>query len=95
MKIDTIHPKMATEGLRLTVVLSDFASRRLIWWAKTHDKTKSAYAAQIIEARVESDISTIEASINQCAQDRGISPDKLKEEWLLEDNYLELKREGE
>ena len=80
---------MATKGVKVTVLLSRYASRRLIWWAKVHDKTKTTYAAQIIERVLEENQERIEELIRECAEQDNMSVAELKKQWLEEDGSMQ------
>ena len=78
---------MATEGVRLTITLSDFATRKLIAWSKAHDKTKTAYAAFIVETAIENNLSLIDSLVRDIAEHEGIEPKDLEQRWLKDEKY--------
>lgn len=77
---------MATDKLRLTITLSDLAARKLNIWAKAHDKARTGWVAQIIEARIEANLDLIDKLLEDCASARGISPEQLEKEWQQDDD---------
>ena len=72
---------------RLTLTLSDYAVRKIICWSKIHDKTKTAYAAQIIEARVEANAEKIDTIMQDIADFEGIEVKELEKRWLDSEGY--------
>ena len=83
---------MATEGLRLTISLSDFATRKLIAWSKAHDKSKTGYAAFLVETAIENNLDLINSLVRDIAQQEGIEPSELEQRWLAEENYPQNKK---
>ncbi|MBP0021359.1 MAG: hypothetical protein J7647_27865 [Cyanobacteria bacterium SBLK] len=81
--------KKRSEGQRITVTLSEMATRKLICWAKAHDKTKTAYAAAIIESRIEANIDLVDRLMSDIADSEGISVKELEERWLIEEGFWE------
>ena len=81
------NPIMA-ESLRITISLSAYEARKLICWAKIHGKPKATYASQIIGARIEANLDTINAHMQDIARFEGISVEDLERRWLEEENFL-------
>lgn len=77
--------KMADDRRRVMVTLSDFAMRVLFLWGKLHDKPRSTYAAQIIEARCEANYEDLMQILEREAAQRGQTIDELERQWLEED----------
>lgn len=78
---------MATEGLRLTISLSDFATRKLIAWSKCHDKSKTGFAGSIVETAIENNLELINSLVKDIAEYEGIDAKALEQKWLQEENY--------
>lgn len=78
---------MAAEGLRLTISLSDFATRKLICWSKAHDKSKTGFAASIVETAIENNLELIDSLVREIAKYEGIEPQELEQSWLDEAKY--------
>jgi len=72
---------------KFTIQLSEFEMRKLICWAKAHGRPKATYAAQIIGARVESNIGVIGEMMSDIANDQNITVAELEKLWLEEENY--------
>lgn len=72
-------------NVRVSIVLSPEEHRMLILWAKFHGKSKSAYAGQIVGARIESNIDTIMKLVSVTAQQNGISEEEQIAMWLNEE----------
>lgn len=72
---------------KFTIQLSEFEMRKLICWAKAHGRPKATYAAQIIGARVESNIGVIGEMMADIAKDQNITVAELEKLWLEEENY--------
>jgi hypothetical protein len=75
------------DPFRITITLSVYEARKLICWAKIHGKPKATYAAQIIGARIESNLQTIHAQMQDIAKHEGISVEELEQRWLKEENF--------
>jgi hypothetical protein len=86
---------MAAQGLRLTVSLSDFATRKLIAWSRVHDKSKTGFAASIIESAIESNLNLINSLVEDIAENEGISAKALEQRWLEEENYPARKNQDD
>lgn len=56
--------------------------KRLIWWAYAKGQSISGIAERALAARIEANADQIEGMIADIAQDRGITPDELKQLWL-------------
>lgn len=56
--------------------------RKLICWAKAHGKPAATYAAQIIGARIEANIDTIDKMMGDIAEFEGINKEQLQKQWL-------------
>jgi hypothetical protein len=67
---------------RITITLSDFAFRKLACWAALHERPKTSYASQIIEARVEANIDVIEKLMTDEAKNQGITIEELEAKYL-------------
>ncbi len=77
--------KDMADKLRLTITLSDFAARKLTAWARAHDKSRTAWAAQIVEARVEANLDVIDKLVADCAKAQNTSPEELERIWDEQD----------
>ena len=84
---------MATEGLRLTISLSDFATRKLICWSKVHDKTKTGFAGSIVESAIENNLELINSLVQDVANYEGIDATELEQRWLTDEKYPANKKE--
>jgi hypothetical protein len=73
---------MQEEPCRLTISLSLFEMRKLTCWAKAHGKPASTYAGQILGARIEANISTIDQMMIDIAKFQGIEVEQLEKQWL-------------
>ncbi len=78
---------MAAEGYRLTISLSDFATRKLIAWSKAHDKSKTGFAALIVETAIENNLDLINSLTRDIAAHEGIDPHALEQRWLKDEKY--------
>lgn len=72
---------------RMTISLSAFEMRKLICWSKTHGKPPATYAGQIIGARIEANIASIDQMMADIAKHEGISQDELERRWLDERRF--------
>lgn len=75
------------QQLRLTITLSEFTGRKLICWAKARGKTKTAYAASLVEEGIEQNIGKIEALMEDIARYEGISLEELETKWLKDEGF--------
>ena len=73
---------MQDEPCKVTITLSAFEMRKLWCWAKAHGKPAATYAAQIIGARIEANIGTIDQMMVDIAEFEGISKEQLESRWL-------------
>ncbi len=71
------------ENVRLNIIVSRYNLQRLKYWAAISGKTPSAYASQIISARLEANFDLINRQLEDLAQSKGIQLSDLKE--LLDD----------
>ena len=78
---------MAREGLRLTITLSDFATRKLICWCRSHDKSKTGFAASLVETAIENNLELIDSLVRDIAEYEGTDPITLEKKWMSEENY--------
>lgn len=83
--IETAMPP--SDGLRITISLSAYEARKLIAWAKIHGRPKATYAAQIIGSRIEANIETIKAQMEDIARYEGVSVEELERRWLDEEKF--------
>lgn len=67
---------------RITISLSAFEMRKLTCWAKAHGKPTATYAGQVIGARVEANIATIDQMMADIAKFEGIEVEELEKQWL-------------
>ncbi|NEQ64518.1 MAG: hypothetical protein F6K21_03250 [Symploca sp. SIO2D2] len=81
---------MQKEPCRITISLSAFEYRKLICWAKAHGKPAATYAGQIIGARIEANISTIDEMMRDIAKFEGIGVEDLEQQWLDFDKKGEI-----
>lgn len=73
---------MQEEPCRVMITLSAFEMRKLTCWAKAHGKPVATYAGQIIGARIEANISTIDQMMRDIAKFEGMEVDQLERQWL-------------
>lgn len=83
---------MATEGLRLTISLSDFATRKLICWSKVHDKSKTGFAGFIVETAIENNLELIDSLVRSVAEHEGTDPKTIEQRWLADEKYSSPKK---
>jgi hypothetical protein len=69
---------------RITIQISDAEMKKLKLWARWHGKPKASYAGQIVSARIEANVDTINRLIADEARTRGISAEELEKQWLQE-----------
>lgn len=72
---------------RMTISLSPFEMRKLILWSKAHGKPPATYAGQVIGARIEANVGTIDQMMADIAKYEGISPEELEKRWLDERGF--------
>lgn len=82
----TLKELVAGQNPKLTIVISPYDLKKLKLWAWTHGKSPSAYAGQILAARIGANIDYIEARLRDCAQLENISVEELIAEILNEDD---------
>lgn len=75
------------KNYRLQITLSEAEMRNLIRWAKWHGKPHSTYAGQIIGARLEANVPTIQQLMEDQAKAEGISVEELDKRWLAEADF--------
>lgn len=75
------------EPLRITIQIPSFIARKLICWSKAHGKPKATFASQIISARVEANVETIDKLMQDIAAYEGVSAKELEIRWLEEENF--------
>ena len=80
-------PNNMAKTYKFTIQLSEFEMRKLICWSKAHGKAKATYAAQIVGARVESNITVIDQMMADIAKHEGISIEELEQGWLVEEGF--------
>lgn len=73
---------MPEEIYRITIQLSEAEMKKLKLWAKWHGKPKASYAGQIVSARLEANVDTINKLVADEARVRGISTEELEKQWL-------------
>jgi hypothetical protein len=64
------------ENVRVMITISPYDHRRLRLWAALHGKTPTAYAGQIVSARIESNFDDINKQIEDYAKSKGITVDE-------------------
>ncbi len=67
------------ENVRLNITVSRYNLQRLKYWAAVSGKTPSAYASQIISARLEANFDLINRQLEDLAQSQGMTLADLKE----------------
>jgi hypothetical protein len=72
---------MADKKVRLTITLSDLAIRKLTVWANAHEKSRTAWAAQLVESEIEANLDLIEKLLLDCSRAKGVSPEELEKQW--------------
>lgn len=77
--------ELMEENIKVAITVSKYDYRRLKLWAATHGKTPSAFAGQIVAARLESNFDAINKQIADYAKSRGIAVEELEIE-LIDDN---------
>lgn len=75
------------DQLRITITLSSYEARKLICWAKIHGRPKATYASQIIGSRIEANLESICAQMQDIADHEGISIQELERRWLTEEDF--------
>jgi hypothetical protein len=80
--IYTVWVSNMEENLRLNITLSRYDLERLKIWAGLHGKTPSAYASQIISARIEGNFELINAQLSDYANNVNKSIAEAKEELI-------------
>jgi hypothetical protein len=73
------------ENIRLQVLVSPYYLKRLKYWAKLSGKTPSAYASQILSARIEANFEDINKQLQNLAELEGISVKELIKLWDSEE----------
>lgn len=81
------------DQVRIRISLSPDEYRMLTLWARWHNRPPATYAAQIVSARLEANVSLIDGVlIPNAAKARGIGEEELIKDWLgkeqKEDNDL-------
>lgn len=61
--------------------------RNLIRWSKWHGRPKATYAGQVIAARLEANVPTIETLMKEQAAYEGITVEDLDKRWLAEEDF--------
>lgn len=69
------------DNARLNITISDYDLRKLRNWAKCHGKTPTAYAAQIVSARIEANLDLIDRMMEDIAAYEGKTVEELEREW--------------
>lgn len=64
------------------ITLSDDEYRLLVLWARWHNRTPANYAGQVVAARIEANIKTIQELIALAAEARGVDVKALEADWL-------------
>lgn len=75
---------MPEEIHRITIQLSEAEMKKLKLWAKWHGKPKATYAGQIISARLEANVETINKLVEDEARTRGVPARELEQQWLTD-----------
>lgn len=84
MTVSSLEESMPEENAKLGITISVYDLRRLRYWARVHGKTPTAYAGQLISARIESDFDQIEKQLTEIALSKGLSVQELKTQWDAE-----------
>ena len=67
---------------RTHISLSEANYKMLRLWAYWHGKSPANYAAQIVAARIEANLPTIQALVEQMAYQQGITAKEMEEQIL-------------
>jgi hypothetical protein len=81
--METLNSEITTtmdDNLRINVTISPYILRKLKLWAMLHGKTPSAYAGQIVSARVEANINAINQMAEEYAAFKGMSLEELEKQ---------------
>jgi hypothetical protein len=73
------------ENLKISITISPYDYKRLKLWAGIHGKSPSAYAGQILAARLEGNFEIIEQQFANYAKSRGLSQEEAEAELAGED----------
>lgn len=79
---------MPERSYRLNITLSAYEMRQLIKWAKAHGRSRTAFAGQIIGARIEANRDIINAQIADMAAFEGLPVEEFERRLLEEENYF-------
>jgi hypothetical protein len=74
-QMETMPP---IENTRLNVVISRYYLKRLKYWAGLGGKTPSAFAGQILAARIEANFEDIDKQLVDAANTLGVTVEDLK-----------------
>lgn len=74
--------QMPEEIYRITIQISESEMKVLKLWSKWHGKPKATYASQIISARLEANVDTVDNLVAREARRRGIPSEELESLWL-------------
>ena len=68
-------------------MISIFATRKSISWSKVHDKSKTGFAASIVETAIENNLELINSLVRDIAEYEDTNSITLEKRWLAEENY--------
>lgn len=74
------------ENIRVNISLSPYDYRKLKNWSTLHGKSPTAFAGQIVAARIEANLDLINKMVEDYAQTKGMSKEELEASWDKESN---------
>ena len=74
------------ENIRLNLTISAYNYQKLKIWGKMHGKSPTAFAGQIVAARIEANLELIDRLLQEMAAFEGISPKELEEKLVKEND---------
>lgn len=74
------------ENIRVNISLSPYDYRKLKNWSTLHGKSPTAFAGQIVAARIEANLDLIDKMVGDYAQTKGMSKEELEASWDKEPN---------
>lgn len=69
------------ENIRVNISLSPYDYRKLRNWSTLHGKSPTAFAGQIVAARIEANLDLINRMMEDYAKTKGISKEELEASW--------------
>jgi len=69
------------ENIRVNISLSPYDYRKLKNWSTLHGKSPTAFAGQIVAARIEANLELINRMMEDYAKTKGMSKEDLEASW--------------